>query len=210
VPLRKDRDKITIKYSFWTNNYTNFVRTKIVPVEVGKTYDVDMTKEDPDNRDHVEPVFIPTKNDVAEQMCKLANVAEDDVVWDIGCGDGRMVITAVKKFGAKKGVGIDINPDLIATCKSSAKKEGVADRVEFKVGDALKLTDVSEATVVLLYLGEDLNLRLRPVLQKTLKPGARLVSNRFLMGDWKPDQSTSVEGYDYEIHLWKIKGKEGQ
>jgi precorrin-6B methylase 2 len=215
VPLKDGQEKITIKYSFWTNNYTNFVRTKIAPVEKGKkSYTIDMTMEDPKNRDHVEPIYVPTPQEVAEAMSKLAKVGKNDVVWDIGCGDGRTVITAVKKFGAKKGLGLDIDKDLIDVCRSNAKKEKVDDRVEFKVADALKIKDASEASVVLLYLGDDLNLRLRPLLQNTLKPGSRVVSHRFLMGDWKPDQTVKVNarnnsGFpdEYELHLWVIKDR---
>jgi precorrin-6B methylase 2 len=144
----------------------------------------------------------------------MAKVTKGDVVMDIGCGDGRLVIQAVKEFGAKKGIGIDINPDLIKKCKENAKKAGVADRVEFRVGDANKLKDVSEASVVLLYLGDFLNLKIRPALRGSLKPGSRVVSHRFKMGDWAPDKTETQllkNNYDmdeeYVLHLWTIKPK---
>src|SRR5262245_1736793 len=131
---------------------------------------------------------------------------------DIGCGDGRLVITAVKKYAAKKGFGIDIRQELIDLCNSNAKKEGVADRVEFTVQDALKMTDVSHVSVVFLYLGEDLSRRLQPLLQKTLKPGARVVSLDFPIGDWqhdtlKPVTAKNNYGRDqtFELRLWKVK-----
>ena len=212
VPVKADQKTVTIKYGFWTNNYTNIIRTKVLALDKGKNYTVDITKEDPKNRDHIEPIYVPTPNRVVEEMLKLAKVGKNDVVWDIGCGDGRMVIMAVEKFGAKKGLGIDIDPERIADSNANLKKSKVGDRVTFKVGNALELKDVSEATVVLLYMGDDLNLRLRPVLQQTLKPGARVVSHRFKMGDWKPDttiklkaKNNSGEEDDYQLHLWTIK-----
>src|SRR5439155_26379587 len=158
----------------------------------------------------------PTPQECVDAMCKMAKVGKEDVVYDLGCGDGRLVITAVKKFGAKRGVGIDLDAeglDLIGKCKEIAKKEGIADKVEFRKGDVLKVKDLSDATVVLLYMGDDINARLKPILQKTLKEGSRVVSHRFLMGeDWPPDRSEKVKstmgdfpGYENEIHLWTIK-----
>jgi cyclopropane fatty-acyl-phospholipid synthase-like methyltransferase len=131
------------------------------------------------------------------------------VVYDLGCGDGRMVIAAVKKGGAKRGVGIDIDPQRVAESKANAKQAGVEDKVEFREGDVLKIPDLSDANVVLLYMGEDLNRQLKPILQKTLKPGSRIVSHRFTMGpDWKPDRTETIKGKDgdtYLLHLWTIK-----
>jgi precorrin-6B methylase 2 len=201
---------VTIKFSFWPNTYTNIIRTKKVTLPKDRNFDVDMTAKQDD--DDIQPIFVPTPNEVVEEMCRMAKVGKGDVVYDIGCGDGRLVITAVKKFGAKRGIGLDINPELIAECKENAKKAGVSDKVEFKAGDALKIKDWSEASVMLLYLGDHLNEALRPSLQKTLKPGSRIVSHRFKMGDWKPDESktiTAKNNYDkpeeYHLHLWTIK-----
>jgi predicted RNA methylase len=114
----------------------------------------------------------------------------------------------VKKGGAKRGIGIDIDPERVKESKENVKTEGVGDKVEIREGDALK-TDVSGATVIMLYMGNELNEALRPILQKQLKPGSRIVSHRFLMGDWKPEKTESLTGMDgskYEIHLW-IVGK---
>jgi ubiquinone/menaquinone biosynthesis C-methylase UbiE len=207
------KDRATIVCVFWPNNYTRITRTRVVAVAKDKEVAVDLTSPDPKSPpDHVKPIYYPTPVSVARAMCKMAKVTKGDVVMDIGCGDGRLVIQAVKEFGARKGIGIDINPDLIKKCKENAKKAGVADKVEFRLGDANKITDVSEANVVLLYLGEDLNLRLRPALQKTLKPGSRVVSHRFKMGDWEPDRSERLtlknnddEDEAYRLHLWTIK-----
>jgi cyclopropane fatty-acyl-phospholipid synthase-like methyltransferase len=173
-----------------------------------------MRKEDPANPDKIFPIFYPTPHSLMKPMCDLAKVTRDDIVYDIGCGDGRLVIAAVKQYGAKKGVGIDINEKLIKESKENARKAGVADKTVFRVQDALKIKDFSEATVVMLYMGEDLNLKIRPVLKKTLKPGARIVSHRFLMGDWKTDKTLNItakrdEGDEdeYALHLWTIKKK---
>lgn len=214
VPFDEDKNAVTIVYGFWTNNYTNFIRTKVVPVEMGKIQFVDMTREDPKNKDHIEPLYIPTPKAAVAEMLKLGKVGKDDVVWDIGCGDGRLVIMAVEEFGAKSGLGIDIDPKRIAESKLNQKKSKLAKRMEFKEGNALEIKSVAEATVVLLYMGDDLNLRIRPMLRETLQPGARLVSHRFTMGDWKPDETRKItvknddnEDEEFELHLWVIKGK---
>jgi hypothetical protein len=203
---------LTIVFSFWPNTYTNIIRTKKVTLPEEKTFDIDMRDSQPE--DQIRPIYYPTPAEVVEEMCRMGKVGKDDVVYDIGCGDGRLVITAVKKFGAKKGVGIDINPDLVTLCKENAKKAGVADKVEFRQVDALKIKDWSEASVVLLYLGDHLNEALRPSLQKTLKPGSRIVSHRFKMGDWKPEESKKItaknnngQPEDYFLHLWTIPKK---
>ena len=157
--------------------------------------------------------LVPTPSDFVDAMCNLAKVGKDDVVYDLGCGDGRMVITAVKKFGAKRGVGVDLDPALVKESKKKAEEAGVADRVEFRVGDVLKVKDLSDADVVLLYMGDDINNRLKPILRKTLKPGARVVSHRFTMGEWKPTKSETMKGADgqtYHLHLWVIGRDEGK
>ncbi|MCE9530471.1 MAG: 50S ribosomal protein L11 methyltransferase [Planctomycetes bacterium] len=141
-------------------------------------------------------------------MLKLAAVKEGDVVFDLGCGDGRIVVTAVSKFKAKEGWGLDLNPDRIKDSLETAKKANVSDRVKFDQGDVLKVEDVSKANVVTLYLLPEVNRRLAPMLKKTLKPGSRVVSHDFDMGDWKEDKKISVtdeEGVEHTIYLWTIK-----
>ncbi len=145
--------------------------------------------------------YVPTPQEVVDEMLRMANVGKDDVVYDLGCGDGRLVITAVKKFGAKRGVGVDIDPQRIKESNENAQAAGVADRVKFVVQDLFK-TDIKEASVVTLYLLPDVNLRLRPVLWRDLKPGTRVVSHAFDMGDWQPEKTTSVEGRT--IYFWTI------
>jgi SAM-dependent methyltransferase len=153
---------------------------------------------------------VPTPQTVVEKMLKMAKVGKDDVVYDLGCGDGRIVVAAVSKFGAKKGVGIDLDPKRIKESNENAKEAGVEDKIEFRKGDVTKVTDLENATVVCLYLSDDLNELLRPILQKRLKPGTRIVSHRFLMGDWKPEktETVTVGGSRYLVHLWTIEDKE--
>jgi len=129
--------------------------------------------------------YVPTPEEVVIKMLQMAKVTPNDIVYDLGCGDGRIVITAAKLFGAR-GVGIDIDPVRIKESNENARKVGVSDRVKFIEQDLFK-TDISEATVVSLYLQRELNLRLRPKLLRELRPGTRIVSHEFDMDDWKPD-----------------------
>ncbi|HUK32617.1 MAG TPA: methyltransferase domain-containing protein [Vicinamibacterales bacterium] len=145
--------------------------------------------------------YVPTSNGVAEAMLKLAKTTSADVVYDLGSGDGRIVIAAAKKFGAR-GVGIEIDPELIKAATKNAVKAGVAGRVTFRQEDLFK-TDLSDATVVTLYLSNSINMRLQSILQRQLKPGARIVSHRFTIGDWKPEAERHLEGTS--IYLWTIK-----
>jgi uncharacterized protein (TIGR03000 family) len=210
VTTAKDKDYVTIT-AFWEpNNYTKITRPRKVTAKDGEIV-VDFLKPSDTEKDDIVVRWVPTPPDVVEAMCKMAKVTKNDVVYDLGCGDGIMVFTAVKKFEAKKGVGVDLDPDLIKKCQAKAKQEKVADRVEFRVGDVLKVEDLSDADVVLLYMGDDINNRLKPILKKTLKPGARVVSHRFLMGeDWAPERTETIHssaGYDCLIHLWTIGKK---
>jgi ubiquinone/menaquinone biosynthesis C-methylase UbiE len=128
--------------------------------------------------------YVPTPEKVVERMLEIANVGPNDLVYDLGSGDGRILIAAAKKHGAR-GVGIDIDPDRIREARANARSAGVSDRVEFREGDLFK-TDLSQASVVTLYLLSSVNLQLRPKLLSELKPGTRIVSHAFDMGDWKP------------------------
>jgi ubiquinone/menaquinone biosynthesis C-methylase UbiE len=148
--------------------------------------------------------FVPTKQEVVEEMLRVAGVKPGDVVYDLGCGDGRIVITAAQKFGAR-GVGIDIDPERISDANWYAKRAGVEKQVIFKLGDLFE-ADVSEATVVTLYLLPDMNARLRPKLLRDLKPGTRIVSHDFDMGpEWKPERTLRL-GNDW-IYFWTVPAK---
>ena len=151
--------------------------------------------------------FIATPQYVVNEMLELAGTNQNDVVYDLGCGDGRFVITAAKKFGAR-GVGIDIDPERIRESRVNARKAGVDDRVTFHEQD-LFATDISPATIVALYLLPELNLSLRSRLFKQLKPGTRIVSHDFDMGDWKPDVVEQLgEGtYYYWVLPADVKGR---
>ena len=148
--------------------------------------------------------YVPTPQEVVDEMLKMANVGKDDVVYDLGCGDGRLVITAVKKFGAKRGVGVDIDPQRIKESNENAKAAGVADRVKFIEQDLFK-ADIREASVVTLYLLPEVNVRLRPKLWAELRPGTRVVSHEFDMGDWRPEKTANVGLLT--IYFWTIPAK---
>ena len=149
--------------------------------------------------------YVPTNDAVVEQMLKMAKVGKNDVVYDLGSGDGRIVITAVQRYGAARGVGIDIDPDRIAEARENAQKAGVADRVTFIQGDLFQ-ADIRDATVVTMYLLQDVNLKLRPKLLSDLRPGTRVVSHNYHMGDWEPREKASVPvgGIEHTVYFWVI------
>lgn len=156
--------------------------------------------------------YVPTTEAAVAEMLKLAEVKKTDVVYDLGCGDGRIVIAAAKTYGAR-GVGIDINPERIAEARENAKKAGVEHLVRFEENDLFE-ADIKEATVVTLFLLPNINLKLRPKLLQELKPGTRVVSNTFDMGDWKPLKQVSVgnpgdeDSYlSHTLYLWIIPEK---
>jgi SAM-dependent methyltransferase len=144
--------------------------------------------------------FVPTPEAVVDEMLAVAKVGPQDVVYDLGSGDGRIVIAAAKKHGAR-GVGIDIDPQRIKEAKENARKAGVADRVEFRQGDLFK-ADIKEATVVTLYLLSSVNEHLKPRLLKELKPGTRVVSHAFDMGDWKPVETRKIGATN--VYYWVV------
>jgi len=151
--------------------------------------------------------FVVTPLYLVDEMLELAGTNKKDVVYDLGCGDGRFLISAAKRFGAR-GVGIDIDPERIRESRENAKKAGVADRVKFYEQD-LFTTDIRPATLVALYLLPELNLRLRPKFFRELKPGTRIVSHAFDMEDWKPDATGTLGGstYYYWVLPADVKGK---
>ncbi len=152
--------------------------------------------------------FVATPHDVIGRMFRLAGVGSGDVVYDLGCGDGRIVIEAARRFGAR-GVGVDIDPVRIDEARRNAVQAGVDRLVTFRVEDALT-TDVSDATVVTLYLVSALNVKLRPRLTAQLRPGSRVVSHNFPMGDWEPgrvESFTSADGQPRTLYLWVADGR---
>ena len=151
-------------------------------------------------------IFVPTPQEVVDAMLKLADVHKGDVVYDLGCGDGRIVATAAKRYGVR-GVGIDINPERIAEAKETIRQAGVGNLVTLRNEDLFE-ADIREASVVTLYLLTSLNLKLRPKLWSDLKPGTRIVSQTFDMGDWKPEKTETVAGHT--IYLWTVPANGGK
>lgn len=160
------------------------------------------TSQAPQRRPDV--IWIPTEDPVVAAMLKMANVTKNDVVYDLGCGDGRIVIAAAKLYGAR-GVGVDIDPERIKEANTLAAKAGVTDKVQFIVGDVFDPNlKISDATVVALYLLQSMNEKLRPRLQTELRKGSRIVSNSFTMGDAWPAERNQVVGNSI-IYFWMIK-----
>lgn len=155
-------------------------------------------KKDPD------VPYVPTPERVVDEMLRMASVTSKDVLYDLGSGDGRIVITAAKRYGAR-GVGIDIDPERIREANENARKAGVTHRVKFVEGDIFQ-ADISEATVVTLYLLPAVNLQLRPKLLRELRPGTRIVSHNYDMGDWQPQRTRrlQVNGSEHVVYLWTV------
>jgi len=157
--------------------------------------------------------YVPTKRDVVQRMLQLAEVSANDVVYDLGSGDGRILIEAAREYGAR-GVGIEIDPDLVEKAREAAREAGVADRVEFRQGDLFE-ADLSDATVVTLYLWPEMNNRLRPKLQRELDPGDRVVSNSFDIDGWEADTTVemgspgSFTEFPTPLFLWRITDPTG-
>lgn len=145
--------------------------------------------------------YEPTPMSVVREMLQMAGVGPQDVVYDLGSGDGRMVITAAREFGAR-GVGIEIDPRLVERARENARDAGVTKRVEFLQGD-MYAADLTSATVVTLFLHPDPNIKLRPILREQLRPGSRIVSYIWDMGDWKPDEERRLDRRR-RIYLWRL------
>ena len=196
--------RYTIAATWHPNGYTAITRTKTVSFRAGQRVAVDLSREDPNDRVRVR--YVPTPDEISDAMIKLADVRPQDIVYEPGCGDARITIAAVNA-GARRGVGIDIDPERVTDSRARVASAGLSEKIEIRLGDALDIQDLSNATVVFLYMGDHFNMLIRPHLWKELKVGARVVSHRFLMGDWKPDKTVSVPGFEsgeYELHLWTI------
>jgi tRNA A58 N-methylase Trm61 len=194
----------TFAVTWRPNSYTVMTRSKTVTVRAGEPAAVDLTIDDP--ADRVRVIYVPTPADVAEEMVRLAGVTGDDVVYEPGCGDARITIAAIRA-GARRGLCVDIEPERAEESRANVKAAGMQDRIDVRLGDALDVKDLSEVTVVFLYMGDHFNLLIRPVLWRDLKVGSRVVSHRFTMGDWAPDRTilvTSAEGGDFDVHLWTV------
>lgn len=196
--------RYTVIAKWQPNTYTTITRRRTISFRAGARVTIDLTVDDP--RDRVRVVYVPTPSDIADEMVRLAGVSASDVVFEPGCGDARITIAAVQG-GARRGVGIDIDPQRVTGSRARVRDAGLENRIEIRLGDALDIKDLSEASVVFLYMGDHFNMLIRPILWRDLKVGARVVSHRFTMGDWKPDKTVTVEsaeGGEYELHLWTV------
>lgn len=198
----------TYEYTFtaeWApNTYTNMTRSRTVVFRAGAPVTLDLSVDAPTDR--VRVIYVPTPDDIAAEMVKLAGVTAKDVAFEPGCGDARITIAAVKG-GARRAVGIDIDEERVIESRANVKAAGLANKIEIRLGDALDIKDLSAASVVFLYMGDHFNMLIRPILWRELPVGARVVSHRFTMGDWEPDTTvtvTSNEGGEYELHLWTV------
>ena len=149
--------------------------------------------------------YVPTPETVVEKMIELAKITPQDVAYDFGCGDGRLVIAAVKA-GAKRGLGVDIDPQRIKEANENAKAAGVTDKVEFQVKDLFTM-DFKDATVLTMYLLPSVNMKLRPKILDEMKPGSRGVSHAFDMEDWEPEQVVTVEPGGQTVYMWTVPAK---
>jgi uncharacterized protein (TIGR03000 family) len=202
TPGRTYRFNIVARWA--PNTYTKMTRAKVVRARAGDRLQIDLSVDDPSDR--VSVMYVPTPEFVVDAMVKLAGITANDVTYEPGVGDARITIAAVRG-GARRAVGIDLDPARVEESRANVNAAGLADRIDIRLGDALEQPDLGSMTVVFLYLGDHFNLLMRPYLWKQLPVGARVVSHRFLMGDWKPDRSISLEdefGLSYEVHLWTI------
>jgi len=205
APLAVDRTyqyKVTAKWQ--PNTYTNMSRTKVVTFRPGERVTIDLSIDDPSDRVVVR--YVPTPEQIVMEMVKLAGVTAADVIYEPGCGDARITIAAVKS-GARRGVGIDLDPERVEESRANVAAAGLTDKIDIRLGDALEQPDLGSMTVVFLYMGDHFNMLIRPYLWRQLPVGARIVSHRFLMGDWTPDKTVTVTddyGLPYEVHLWTI------
>jgi uncharacterized protein (TIGR03000 family) len=202
-PLDAGREhRLTFGVTWMPNSYTTMTRAKTVAIRPGENARIDLSVEAPDDR--VRVIYVPTPNDVAEAMVDLAGVGPDDVVYEPGCGDARITIAAIRK-GARRGICVDIDGERARESQANVAKAGLADRIDVREGDALDVKDLSDVSVVMLYMGDHFNLLIRPVLWRELKVGSRIVSHRFGMGDWAPDKTINVgDGGFWQLHLWTI------
>lgn len=148
--------------------------------------------------------FVPTPPEVVDRMLEMADVKPNDYLIDLGSGDGRIVISAVRDRNVKQALGVDLDPQRVSEARNNARRAGVADRAKFRQGDIFK-TDFSDATVLTMYLLQTVNERLRPTILKELAPGTRIVSHAFDMGEWQPDQTDSVGGRN--VYMWIVPAR---
>jgi len=204
-PLLPGRTYSYVVKASWIENHRHIVRMRIAEVRAGELTTLDFRGGKDDASSTI--IFVPTAQDLVVHMLDLAKVTKDDVVYDLGCGDGRIVVTAAARYGAR-GVGIDIDPDRVKDANALVAKEKVGRLVDIRLGDALKVPDLDKATVVTTYMLPEFMTRVSPILRKQLKPGTRIVAHDFPLDDWKETQRLTVDvnGQEHILYLY-IVGK---
>jgi len=179
-----------------------------VPRWLGISYDARVAQAQDVESQKIVP-YVPTPQDVVEKMLEMAQVKKGDVVYDLGSGDGRIVVTAAKKYGVK-AIGFEIDPERIKESHENIRKAGVGNLVEIRQQD-IRTVDLSSASVLTMYLLPEVNLMIRPNIWKQMKPGSRVVSHDFDMADWKPVKTESIKdgsGWDHTLYLWRVEKKD--
>jgi uncharacterized protein (TIGR03000 family) len=193
----------TLKWTYPDRGVT-VTRMAIVQFRPGKEKVIDLR---PGSKEVLSSqiIYVPTDEAIVDKMLEMAKVTKDDVVYDLGCGDGRIVVTAAKRFGAK-GVGIDIDPARIKDSLANVKKNKVEKLVEIRQGDALQVADISKATVVMLYMLPEFQAKLAPILKRELKPGTRVVAHDYVLPGWEAVQEDSVPAIfrEHTVYLYRV------
>ncbi|MCI0456800.1 MAG: TIGR03000 domain-containing protein [Gemmataceae bacterium] len=190
----------------WTEGNRQIVRMAVARVEAGKETTIDLRHGSKDASSS-QIIYVPTPQHVVDKMLEMAKVTKDDIVYDLGCGDGRVIVSAAKKYGAR-GVGVDIDPVRIKESLANLRKEKVEKLVEIRQGDALKVDDLSRATVVMTYMLPEFMAKLKPVLLRHLKPGTRIVAHDYPLPGWEPDDTATITSktrlYAHSLFLWRV------
>jgi uncharacterized protein (TIGR03000 family) len=199
------RFKYTLRAT-WKDGEHKIVRMAVASVQAGKETTVDLRQGSKDASSS-QIVYVPTPQKVVDKMLEMAAVTKDDVVFDLGCGDGRVVISAARKYGAR-GIGVDIDPRRVQEARANLRKEKVEKLVEIRHGDALKVADLSRATVVVTYMLPEFMEKLRPILRKHLKPGTRIVAHDYPVPEWEPEDTATIPRPDgffaHTLFLWRM------
>jgi uncharacterized protein (TIGR03000 family) len=193
----------------WQDGSSKIVRMAVARVQAGKETVIDLRPGSKDGSSS-QIVYVPTAEVVVEKMLEMAKVTKDDVVFDLGCGDGRIVVTAAKKYGAH-GVGVDLDPKRVKEALANVEKEKVDKLVEIRHGDALKVEDLDQATVLLLYMLPEFMEKLKPIVQKQCKPGTRIVAHDYPFPGWEPQRKVVVPNQmrltPHTLYLWVVGEK---
>jgi uncharacterized protein (TIGR03000 family) len=193
----------------WQEGSSKIVRMAVAKVQAGKETVIDLRPGSKDGSSS-QIVYVPTADVVVDKMLEMAKVTKQDVVFDLGCGDGRMVVTAAKKYGAR-GVGIDLDPKRVKEALANVEKEKLDKLVDIRHGDALKVPDLDQATVVLLYMLPEFMEKLKPIVLKECKPGTRIVAHNYPFPDWEPQRKVTVPNKmplaPHTLYLWVVGEK---